>query len=45
VQAGEGLVELVARPGRVGGAGHHQGRVVGDVVEPGFFQRPPQPRI
>jgi hypothetical protein len=34
VQAGEGLAELAARPGRVGGAGHHRGRVVGDVVEP-----------
>jgi uncharacterized membrane protein YedE/YeeE len=44
VEAGDGLVELAARPGRVGGAGHHQGGVVGNVVEPGVFQRPPQPR-
>jgi hypothetical protein len=44
VEAGDGLVELAARPGRVGGAGHYQGGVVGDVVEPCFFQRPPQPR-
>src|ERR1035437_6889830 len=43
VEIREGLVELAARPGRVGGARHHQGGVVGDVVEPCFFERPPQP--
>jgi hypothetical protein len=44
VEAGDGLVELAARSARVGGTGQHQGSVPGDVVEPGFFQRPPQPR-
>ena len=29
---------------RVNGARQHQGSTFGDVVEPGFFQRPPQPR-
>lgn len=43
VQAGDGLVELAARPGRVSGARQHQGGVLGDVAEPGFFQWPPQP--
>jgi hypothetical protein len=42
VQAGEGLVELAARPARVGGARQHEGSTFGDVAEPGFFQRPPQ---
>jgi hypothetical protein len=35
VEVGESLVELAARPVRVGGAGH-QGGVVGNVVEPGL---------
>jgi hypothetical protein len=38
VEAGDGRVELAARPGGVSRTGHHQGGVLANVTEPGRLQ-------